>query len=646
MTDSDNVLQMRMKEFLVQHPPFSMMKEENLQKVLTNSRIRYIDRGDVLFTQGEEPGEYFYIVRKGAVKLELSEGGNTILFDVCGEGDVFGIRPIIARLPYLTTGTAQEESIIYLMKGDDIRKVMKENSKVAYFLASSFAAGVQGQEMLETGDGPIFFSRDKIFREGQLTEVQTIQNTREPVVCFPDTPLEEAARIMTREGVSSIVVVNKEKHPLGIMTDSDLRKWVGSGRFDLNIPIHRVMQSPVVCLPEGTSYADAQVTMIQYDISQIVLTRDGTDETPILGVFSENALLAYQGNSPGMIIDQLKKTRRPTRLKEIRDQADVLLERYLHQDVSIRFISDIMTAIDDALYVRAIEIARENIRQETGQSPPVPFVWVAIGSHGRREQILRTDQDHALIFQPVARKDYPGIKQYFLDLADRVVEIMHLCGFESCPAEMMANNPKWCLSLDEWQGQFSRWISAPNNESILHANIFMDYRAVYGEVDFTRTLTTHIMKSVHENRIFLTFLAKYAVATPPPLSFFRNFILEKDGEHKDQFDIKQRGMLPLVDAARVLVLEQKVERMNNTLQRFDRLMETDRKNAELYADAREAYEILMKLRAQNGIKHRDSGRYILPVELNKTQRLLLRNSFKPIEEIQEVLNVRFQLKFF
>lgn len=641
-----NVLKQRIQDFLIELPPFSMMNESEIDRIMERIKMKYVEKGEVFFKQNDEADNYFYLVRKGAVKLERLEGGVNILVDVCGEGDLFGIRPVIANQPYLSTATAQEESIVYGVATDDIRAIMADNPKVSSFLAASFASGTRQDRLKENTDGLVFIKTGEVFQDEKLLEVQTLKVLREPVTCYPDTSIEVAASKMTHEKVSSIVVVNEQNHPLGILTDSDIRRIVGLRRLELDRPINQVMHSPVVCLPLGATYADAQMAMTQHNISQVIITRDGTDDTPIEGVFSEGDMVVYQGNSPGMVIKQMKKTNDPEMLKRIREKADLLLERYLEHDVAIKFISDIMTAINDALFVRAIEISQEKIKEESGRVPPVKFTWVAIGSLGRREQIIRTDQDHAIIFEQVPRDQYTAVKEYFLDLANRVVEILVTCGFKHCPAKMMANNPKWCLSIDEWKGQFTHWIHSPDNESILHANIFMDYRSVYGEINLTKELTEHIFNIVHDSKIFLTFLAKYATETPPPLSFFRNFILEKDGAHKNQFDIKLRAMLPLVDAARVLVLEQKVGRINNTIDRFERLAEVDSKNAELYFDARDSYDVLMKLRAKNGIRNSNSGRYFPPDTLSKVQRLLLRNSFKPIGQLQEVLTVRFRLKFF
>src|SRR5699024_7335565 len=237
----DNVLFVRIEEFLVKYPPFSLMRAENLKLILDRIRVRYVDKGDVIFRQGEKTHDYFYMIRRGAVRLERTEGATNILLDIYDEGDVFGIRPVIADQPYLSTSTAHEETILFLIKAEDMRKVMQNNSKVAYFLASSFASGAHGKVKSGDNEGFVLISNEGVFREKELYEVQTIQQVRLPVTCDPDTTIEQAAQIMTREEVRSIVITDAKNHPLGIMTDSDLRKFVGAGNFDPHKLVKDVM---------------------------------------------------------------------------------------------------------------------------------------------------------------------------------------------------------------------------------------------------------------------------------------------------------------------------------------------------------------------------------------------------------------------
>ena len=181
--------------------------------------------------------------------------------------------------------------------------------------------------------------------------------------------------------------------------------------------------------------------------------------------------------------------------------------------------------------------------------------------------------------------------------------------------------------------------------ALTNCNIFFDYRPLYGDYILTENLTQHIFELLDKQAIFLSLMAKNSIGNPPPLTFFRNFVVEKDGANKNEFDIKLRAMMPLTDAARILTLSNQLSKVNNTFERFDKLAEVEPQNKELYEQAADAYEILIRYRALQGLKNKDSGRYLNPGDLTKMQRLNLRNSFRPIEELQKILQVRFQLGY-
>jgi CBS domain-containing protein len=231
-------------------------------------------------------------------------------------------------------------------------------------------------------------------------------------------------------------------------------------------------------------------------------------------------------------------------------------------------------------------------------------------------------------------------------LAEDVIETLLICGFHPCPADMMANNPKWCQPIAVWKQYFSDWIITPNQKALMHATIFFDFRPIFGHKALSDEMTDHIYNEIAGKTIFLNFLAKNALINPAPLGFFRNFIVEKSGEHQDKFDIKLRAMMPLADIARVLVLSHRVVGINNTFKRFEKIAELEPHHQELMLEAGKAYEILMRMRAIEGMRLESAGRYIQPESLGKLQRQLLKNTFAPIDELQKIMRVRFQLDYF
>ncbi|MEM6724329.1 MAG: DUF294 nucleotidyltransferase-like domain-containing protein [Bacteroidota bacterium] len=640
----ENVIPTRIASFLKAFPPFSLMEQSALLSLAEKTRVRYVQAQEFVFKQGEDPSEEIFVVREGAIHLVRDSETESVLVDECDEGDLFGIRPIMAEQPYATSALAAEESLLYVIPIDEIKLIMGDNSRIAWFFAQNFAAGVRNQ-FDDKNKGRIFWNQSTIqIDEPSLLEVQSINHSKDPVCCAPDTIVTEAARKMRDESVGSIIIVNAEKHPIGIMTDRDLRNKIVTGDFPSDVPISTIMSAPVITAPVQLSVADVQILMMKHRIHHLCLTADGTTASPVKGIISEHDLLVIQGNNPAILIRELRRSSSAKALRAIREKAESLLYKYLLREVSIDFISNIMTQVNDMVIVRAIELSEKRLKAAGEQVPEVKWCWMALGSEGREEQLLRTDQDNAIVFEDVAKSDYGTVKAYFLKLAQSVTNILNEVGFDYCPADMMASNPLWCISLEEWKTQFTKWMGSPAEQNLLYAMIFFDFRPIHGAFSLATELANHITGSMDSAPMFLNFLAREALQNPPPLTFFRNFMVERGGEHKNQFDIKSRAMRPLTDAARVLILQAKALKINNTFRRFDHLAELEPQNAELFEQASDAYEILVRYRAMQGLKNKDDGRYFNPEELSKMDRLNLRNSFQPIRKLHDLLRIRFRLQ--
>lgn len=641
-----NNIATRVYDFLKNYPPFNLVGKEQLQLVAGKVLVQYFEPGQVLFRQDAEPGKLFYVVREGAVHLFRQEEEGEWLADECEEGDMFGVRPLLAEQTYAFTAKVVEESLLYAIPISVFAPIMKENPQVTWFLAKNLAS-YAGRTYENLHKGRLFLEQDRLIdRQFRLVEVVSLETRKKPVTCVPTISIRNAAVVMSDNEVGSIIVTDEDGRPLGIVTDRDLRKKVVTGRVAADEPISAVMSSPVVTVAPHITFADVQIEMVRKRIHHLCVTEDGTTASKVLGVISEHDLLVVQGNNPAILVRETQRSRTPAELRHIRERSEKLLEKYIYQEVSIAYISNVMTEINDSITARAIELCLEEMAQAGQRRPDVPFTWLTMGSGGRREQLLRTDQDNALIFGDTTDEgEKAAVKQFFLELAEKVTESLYEIGFDYCPGKMMASNPDWCLSLHDWQTRFANWMLYPDPQNVRYCTIFIDYRPVFGDDGLAAQLTDHIFKVSDMNPGFLAFLAKDALENPPPLSFFRNFVVERSGEHKDSFDIKKRAMMPLIDAARVLILDAKVGQINNTLQRFEKLAEIEAANRELYETAAEAYEMLLRYRTLQGLKNKDSGRYLKPEELSKLERLNLRNCFKPIQDLQTLLKVRYQLAY-
>jgi CBS domain-containing protein len=303
--------------------------------------------------------------------------------------------------------------------------------------------------------------------------------------------------------------------------------------------------------------------------------------------------------------------------------------------------SNISGEIIFAINKRAIELAILDLG-----SPPSRFAWLSIGSQGRKEQLLLTDQDSILVFEDVAADKYRDVKDYFIKLSKRTTAILEKVGFMTCPNGHMASNMSWCKSLSDWIKQYNSWMKTPGEQSNEISSIFFDYEIVFGENKIEDSLTETIFNNVKNNNLFFDYLGNDALRKNPPLNFFKKFNLEEEGENKGKFDIKNKAIMPLVDGARLFSISLNLRGINNTFSRFKQLALVDPKFSEVYLNCADAFLILSKFRTLEGLKNDNSGDFINIDELTKVEKERLKNALMPMKELEDLIKDKFQLTQF
>ncbi len=631
-----NTIAKRIYDFLKEFPPFNMISSDDLLSICKSIEVHHVEKDSYIFKTSEPVKNQFYIVKDGAIGVFTV---NNALVDECDEGDIFGLRAFMRQDNYLLSARAIEESIIYSISATLFDKYMTTNKEASKYIMKTLVSNYRNNEDSHTKLSKLEpLSSDHL---PDLSEEQTADYSKNPITCTPETSIKEAALLMTSKRVGSIVITKKNK-PKGIITDKDLRTKIATGLFLIDDKVTKIMSAPVITYPENITVAEAQIAMITHKITHLCITKDGTSNSELTGILSEHDIIVIRENNASGLIKEVKRSKSIGDLKQIRQRAQKLLIRYIDQQIPITFASKIITAINHTIIEKIIEKAIESQEKQ----PPVKFAWLAIGSQGREEQLLLTDQDNAIVFEDVSEENYQATQDYFLKLSNIISNDLNTVGYEFCPSDMMATNPKWCLSISQWKQQFQRWITVPDEDNLMLCTIFFDFEMMYGDFDLVNTMSDSIYKSINSHEIFLNYLGVNALKNPPPLSFFRQFLVEQSGEHKDQFDIKARAMMPLVDAARLLTLSNGVKTHNNTIMRFQKLAELEPQNKDIYLECIEAFKNLLLFRTKQGLKHNDSGRFIVLESLTKPNRLELKNCFKVIKDIQELILVRFNLSQF
>ena len=635
-----NTIAERIAEFLKEFLPFKILSIEELTLVAISIRVVSLEKNKILFSVDEALHDSFYVVAAGSINLTVISDSEESLLNKCITGDVFGLRPFFAKNNYMMTAKAREESIVYAIPISIFRPFVAQNPEVLNFLLESFASNTSNPNDIENkgkllSDNIVFSTKP-----AEMQYYQSLSYNKMPLKVISTDKIKNVAQLMTDNMLDNVIVIDKDL-PIGIVTDLDMRTKIATGKIEIDEQIDKIMSAPVITVNENLSLAEAQLLLLKNNVSHLCVTQDGSDKSKIKGIITEHDLIVAQASNPGVLIKEIKRSQDAKDLKKVRSKLSDLIQTSITKNIPLAHITNISSEINLAIIKRSIELAI----LELG-SPPARFSWLSIGSQGRKEQLLYTDQDSILIFEDVAPEKYRDVKDYFIKLSKKVVSALEKVGYEPCPNGFVASNPIWCKSLSEWLKQYSIWMNTPGEVSTEISPVFFDYEIAFGELKIEEALTEHIFKNANKNNLFFDYLGNDALRKPAPLSFFKKFNLEEEGTNKDKFDIKTRALLPLIDSARLFVLSQNIKGINNTYLRFKQLAITDPKNSEIYLNCAEAFQNLSKFRILEGLKNDNSGQYINVDELSKADKEKLKSELNAIKELEELIKDRFQLTQF
>ena len=635
-----NTIAYRIADFLKQFPPFNNLSLEELTIVAMNIRVVNLEKNKTLFQINDTLHDSFYMVASGVINLSVISDSEETLLNKCVAGDVFGLRPFFAKNNYMMTAKAREDCIVYAIPIATFRPFVAQNSEVLNFLLESFANNTSNPADKENR-GKLL--SDNVAYTSKPTEIQyfqTLSYNKTPLKVNPTHSIKDVAQLMSDNLIDN-VIISEHNFPIGIVTDTDMRTKVATGRFEITSSINKIMTTPVITVAENVSLAEAQLLLLKNNVSHLCVTIDGSDKSEIKGVITEHDLIVSQASNPGVFIKEIKRSQNASDLSRVRSKLSDLVQTSLAKNIPLAHISNIASEINTAIIKRSVELAILDLG-----SPPARFAWLSIGSQGRKEQLLLTDQDSILVFEDVAADKYRDVKNYFMKLAKKAVSTLEIIGYEQCQNGHLASNMIWCKSLTEWIKQYSNWMNSPGEKNNEISSVFFDYEIAFGEQKIEDAISDIIFVNAKKNKLFFDYLGNDALRKPPPLSFFKKFNVEETGLNKGKFDIKNRAILPLVDGARLFVISHNIKGINNTFFRFKQLAMVDQKHSEIYLNCADSFQTLSKLKTSEGLKYDNSGQFINIEDLSKIDKENLKNALAPIKELEELIKDSFQLTQF
>ena len=446
--------------------------------------------------------------------------------------------------------------------------------------------------------------------------------------------LSEASKLLIHPNINYLVVLRKDI-PVGIVTK---QHFTNTKIKDLNSSteyVSKIMDTHLISVQKDKPVFDTLIFMLKHNINSL-LVMDGKKS---IGVITQQDWLSVQINYPTQII---KKIREADSIKKIAiyrtESKKVIWDTFINEENAVS-LTNIITVVNDAIGKRIQQLAIAEMQSRGKGSPPVKFVWIGMGSEGRKAQTIRTDQDNGIIFENVAQEKYEAIKSWFLEYAEIVVNGLNECGFPLCIGNIMATNPALCNSIDKWKDLFEFIITKADAKELLEASIYFDFRAVYGEKYLVDELWDFLFNSMKTHHFFMRHFSENLLeASRPPIKKWEWRLPLSLGIIPPPFDIKREGTAPLDAAIRLLALHNEIKE-TNTLKRLQAILEKGNMPKSLADSVHVAFDFILKLRFKleftmdNEIKsldHTVNPKDLSPMELRK-----LKDTLKTIYELQD-----------
>lgn len=610
------------RRFLADIAPFQSLDEETLSSLPSKFVMRYIRRGETLVSFGE-PNDYLYVLRSGAVDLLDDEG---LLLDRRDPGRSFAYSTLVGENRSNYTFVAVEDSLVLMMHRDDFEPLAEKHPEFArYYSGLSARMQAVAQQIHQESFSDVLRTKLGAF---------AIKN---PAHIAPDMTVQRAAEVMGEINVSSLLIVEGgtlEGQLQGIITDRDMRKAVANA-VDIQQPVSSIMTTGVRTATSDQLVIEAMLTMAELNIHHIPVVDAGVTS----GIITSADIMRLLQANPLYFTGDLGRKNSPEEMREVYEDAQQVAVRFIERGAAADEITSLMTVVADSMARRLLTLAEEKLGP-----PPVPYAFVVLGSQGRREMGLASDQDNALVISDEFDATTHGT--YFAELSEYVCQGLATAGQVLCPGDMMASNPDWRMTVSQWSSTFHNWITAPEPDALLYAQTFFDMRPIHGDHELAERVHAQAVSSAQNAPRLHAHLAALAARREPPLGFFRGLVVDRSGEYRNTLNVKKGGTAAIVQMARLFAIAGGRDVLGSR-QRIEFAAGgpvSNRSASDLIA----AFDFLNSITLRHQVEQVRAGKepdyHIAPNALSKMDREHLRDAFQIIKGVQSALNIKYPIR--
>jgi CBS domain-containing protein len=623
--------------FLAAHAPFDRMEPAHLLWMLERMQLAYYAKGEVIMSPEQGIVERFLVIKQGLVLAE-QDVAHAVEEDTwleLMEGESFPLGAILAQRPVASFYRADKDTFCYELPVADFNALIGLSAPFRDYCTRRIANLLEHSKQVIQAH----YTQSSAEQQSLASPLSTIIR-HAPVTCVPQTSVREVLERMHESRVGSMVAVDDAGRPLGIITLPDVLERIALPQIDLDQPVIGIMTTNLTTLPPQALAYEAALTMAKVGIRHVLVV----ENERLVGIVTEKDLFALQRVGLAQIGSAIRHAQQLEELQQSASDIRSMAHNMMAQGVAAEQLTQFISTFNDLLTVRIIELEIT----KAASNPLIAvnkFCWLALGSEGRLEQTLNTDQDNALIFTVPEGFTDEQVRAEFLPITMRINETLEKCGFPLCTGKVMASNRQWCLSLQEWKSTFTSWIINSSQESLLNSSIFFDFRALYGNKELADQLREWLLSTASGNGLFLRQMAEAAMLFKPPLGVVRDFVVGKE----NKLDLKLNGITPFVNTARIFSLATGVAH-TSTLQRLrasSLKMNISAAETEAWIDAFLFIQIL-RMRHHDaekakGVSYEAQNNLIDPKQLNELDQRILKEAFRQARKLQAKLALEYRL---
>ncbi len=603
--------------FLKEVPPFNVLPEAELNATAAVIEIRYFRNNTEVLKYGEDI-DHLFLLRSGAVEVYRRNGE---LYNRLESGGMIGQLGLLINKKVKFPVKTIEDSLFYCLPSEHFFHLCDEYE--------AFADFVEVDDSIRLHNAVAVSAQHNDFTSVKASTLLY----KDPVILSENTPVQNIAQAMTEAMSTYALLENESDNQItGMITEHDLCSQIVAQGLSGDTPARMIMQTSLYALDHHSYLHEVMMTMLHRGVHHVPIMKN---KKP-LGVIEMTDLIRHESQSSLLLIHRVLQAELSS-LAELSKEVRNCFTRMVNEDANSHMIGNAMSVIGKSFKQRLLQLAEETLGE-----PPIKYCFLALGSMARDEQLLVTDQDNALIlddtYDPVLHEEY------FRSLAKFVSDGLAACGYPYCSGEIMATNPLWRKTKRGWQEAFAEWIEKPDPQHLLNCSIFFDLEGVWGEEAWAKELNQFILDKAQASRRFLACLSGNAIKRTPPLGFFKNFVMEKDGKHNNSINLKRRGTAPIVDLVRVHALAVGSD-ARNTFERLEDIIAAGILPEGKGKDLRDAMEFISMVRIRHQARDVELGidvdNNIEPESLSDFDRRSLKDAFLVLSNAQNFIKYRY-----